>query len=462
VIAKPNFIALIVATASFIQQIDSTIIVTSLPRMAISLHGNPIQLGGAITVYALSLAVFMPLSGRLSDRFGASRVFRLAIVIFTLGSVLCGLSGNVQELLAARFLQGFGGAMMTPVGRLLVLRASEGSQFVVAMAWLQAPAQLGPVIGLPLGGLITTYGSWRWNFFINVPVGVVGVVLATIFIENAPGDKHRPFDAVGFVLSGATVSLLVHGLNLVGLRGGDLTAAIVFLAASAALGLLCVLHARRQPHPMLDLSLLRVKTFASNFFAGSLFRYRVDAIPFLLPLLFQIGFGMTAFASGLLTVASALGSVTMRILARPILRRFGFRRVLVVNGLVSGATIFACALFTASTPALAIFAILTLGGFFRALQFVSLNTIAYADVDPDRMSAATSLASMGQQLSNAVGVAVAVIFLRADLAFRGVSVAHAEDFRFALIAMACVTLSSVPFFALLPRNAGSGFSGHRA
>jgi EmrB/QacA subfamily drug resistance transporter len=461
-ISKANLIALIVASASFIQQIDSTIIATSLPQMAVSLHATAVQLGGAITAYALGLAVFMPLSGWMADRFGASIVFRSAIVIFTLGSVLCGVSGNVLELTAARFLQGFGGAMMTPVGRLLVLRASEKSEFVVAMAWLQVPAQLGPVLGLPLGGFITTYGSWRWNFFINIPIGVLGIVLATIFIENRPGDKVRPFDAVGFVLSGAAVCCLVHGLILIGRENSNPMAAVSFLAIAGALGAIGVRHAGRHPHPMIDVSLLRIQTFAANFFAGSLFRYGVDALPFLLPLLFQLGFGMTAFDSGLLTLASAIGSVAMRLLARPILKRFGFRRVLVVNGLISGGTLLVCALFTASTPALAIFLLLTLGGFFRALQFVSLNTIAYADVPTEKMSAATGLASMGQQLSNAIGVALAVIVLRVDASLRGVSTPGASDFRLALVAMAFVALASVPLFARLPRRAGSTFSGHDA
>ena len=461
-ISKPNLIALIVASASFIQQVDSTIVATSLPQMAISLHANPVQLGAAITAYALSLAVFMPVSGWFADRFGASTVFRSAIVVFTLGSILCGFSTNIGELTSARFLQGIGGAMMTPVGRLLVLRASEKSDFITAMAWLQVPAQLGPVIGLPLGGFITTYASWRWNFFVNIPIGIVGIVLTSIFIKNQPGEKCRPFDGLGFVLSGMALSCVVHGLNLLGRDASDLIPAAGFLGIGIVLGLICIRHAGRHAHPLLDLSLLRVETFATNFFAGSLFRYGVDAIPFLLPLLFQLGFGMTAFGSGLLTLASAVGSLTMRILARPILRRFGFRSVLIVNGLISTATILVCALYTASTPALVIFVTLTLGGFFRALQFVSLNTIAYADVVPAKMSAATGLASMSQQLANAIGVALAVIFLHVELSLRGTDVPTTIDFRLAFVAMACISLSSIPFFVRLSRTAGSEFSEHGA
>ena len=459
-ISRPNLIALIVASASFIQQIDSTIVATSLPQMAISLHTNPVQLGAAITSYALSLAVFMPVSGWFADRFGGSLVFRAAIVVFTLGSILCGVSANITELIAARFLQGFGGAMMTPVGRLLVLRAADKSGFIAALAWLQVPGQLGPVIGLPLGGFITTYASWRWNFFINIPIGVLGIVLASIFIKNEPGKSVRPFDGVGFVLSGVGLLCLVHGLNLLGTVDSNLLAGVAFLGAAAVVGFFCVRHAAGHFHPLLDLSLLRIPTFAVNFFAGSLFRYGVDAIPFLLPLLFQLGFGMTAFGSGLLSLASAVGSVAMRTLGRPILKRFGFRHVLIVNGLISVATILICALYTELTPVVVIFATLIIGGFFRALQFVSLNAIAYADVSSEKMSAATSLASMVQQLSNAVGVALAVIFLHFELALRGHAVPTATDLRLAFVAMACVTLSSLPSFVALSRNAGSAVSDH--
>lgn len=459
-ISKPNLIALIVASASFIQQIDSTIVATSLPQMAVSLNANPVQLGAAITAYALSLAVFMPVSGWLADRFGANTVFRSAIVVFTLGSILCGLSTTIGELTGARFLQGFGGALMQPVGRLLVLRASKKSDFITAMAWLQVPAQLGPVIGLPLGGFITTYASWRWNFFINIPIGILGIALASIFIENQCEEKCRPFDGLGFVFSGLALTCLVHGLNLLGRDASDMIPAAGFVGAGIVLGVICIRHAGRADDPLIDLSLLRIETFATNFFAGSLFRYGVDAIPFLLPLLFQLGFGMTAFGSGLLTLASAIGSLAMRILARPILRRFGFRSVLVVNGLISTGTILVCALYTASTSALLIFVTLTLGGFFRALQFVSLNTIAYADVVPEKMSAATGLASMSQQLANAVGVALAVIFLHVELGLRGTDVPGTIDFRLAFVAMACVSLSSIPFFVGLSRNAGSAFSEH--
>jgi MFS family permease len=345
--------------------------------------------------------------------------------------------------------------MMSPVGRLLVLRAAEKSSFITAMAWLQVPGQLGPVIGLPLGGFITTYASWRWNFFINIPLGILGIALTSIFIKNEPGAEHRPFDGLGFVFSGATLLCLVHGLTLLGRNATDIGPGAGFLAAGVVLGLVCMWHANRHLHPMVDTSLLRIETFAVNALAGSLFRYGVDAIPFLLPLLFQLGFGMTAFGSGLLSLASAIGSVAMRVLARPILRRYGFRRVLIVNGLISVATILVCALYTASTPLTWIFATLTIGGFFRALQFVSLNAIAYADVAMERMSAATTFASMIQQVSNAIGVALAAIFLHFEVALHGGTVPTETDLRLAFVAMAFVTLLSLPSFFALSRNAGS-------
>lgn len=458
--SRPNLVALIVACAAFMQQIDSTIVATALPQMAISLHSSPIQLSISITAYVLSLAVFIPISGWMADRFGASIVFRLAIVVFTLGSVLCGLSSNLGELTAFRVLQGMGGAMMSPVGRLIVLRIAKKSEMIGAMAWLQVPTQLGPVLGPLIGGFITTYLSWHWVFFVNVPIGIIGIVLATLFVKGMPPGERRPLDWFGFAVSGISLSCLMYGLNQLSRADADATATLGVLGVGLVLGMISVWHAGRHPHPLLRLSLLRIPTFAINFWAGSLFRFGTDALPFLLPLLLQLIFGMSAFASGLLTLASALGSMAMRIMAKNVLRRFGFRDVLIVNGLISVLTILSCELFSPATPPLVIFLALLIGGLFRALQFFSFNTIAYADLTPEQMSGATSFAVMGSQLSNGIGIAIAAICLHLELAIRGATVLSRDDLQGAFFLMAAISFLSMPSCLALARDAGAKISLH--
>jgi EmrB/QacA subfamily drug resistance transporter len=457
---SPRLIALIVACAYFIQQIDSTIIITSLPQMAASLRTDAVLLGVAVSAYLLSLAIFMPISGWLADRFGASVVFQAAIALFTVSSILCALSENILEITIARLLQGVGGAMMTPVGRLIILRSVEKSKFIGTLMWLQVPGQLGPVIGIPLGGFITTYASWRWNFLTNIPIGILGIVLAAIYIPNTRAEERRPFDWIGFILSGATLAMLLYGLALLGKPTGEILDGVLVLTAAFLAGAVAVLHALRRPHPLIDLSLLRIRTFAVNIHAGSLTRYGIDSVTFLLPLLFQIGFGMTAFDSGMLTLASAIGLVSMRAFAKPLLQKIGFRSVLIVNGFITAGTIAFCAVYTQTMSSVFIFVTLAIGGCFRSLQLVALNTIAYADVPAPGMSSATSFAGMVQQLSNAIAVAIAAIALHALLALQHTDSLTAIDFRITLLAMAGISLLGIPLFFALPRNAGSEFSGH--
>src|SRR5216683_592744 len=312
-------VPLIVACALFMENLDSTVIATALPQIAASLGEDPLRLNLAITAYLLSLAVFIPLSGWVADRYGARRVFRAAIVIFTVGSACCGLANSLPELVAARILhQGLGGAMMVPVGRLVMLRAVPKSELVRAMSYLTVPALVGPVLGPPLGGLIVTYSSWRWIFFINLPIGLLGIVLATLFIEDVRETAMWPLDVRGFLLAGLGLSGLMFGFETAG-RGvlpGSLVA--VLLAVGALALALYVLHARVIAAPIIDLRLLSIPTFAGAIIGGSIFRIGVGALPFLLPLMLQLGFGLSPFASGLLTFASAAGALTMKFTAAPI------------------------------------------------------------------------------------------------------------------------------------------------
>ena len=450
---------LIIACALFMENLDGTIIATSLPAIAADLHENPLALKLALTSYLLSLAVFIPASGWAADRFGARRVFRAAILVFTLGSILCGLSDGLGGFIAARIVQGFGGAMMTPVGRLVLLRTVERAKMIGALAYLTAPALVGPVIGPPLGGFITTYFHWRWIFWINAPIGVLGFVLATLYIADVREEKPRPLDVTGFFLSGLGLSGLVFGLTAL---GRDLIAPALDWAliggGAGALGLY-VVHARRTPYPILDLGLLAIPTFRASLVGGFLFRIGVGAIPFLLPLMLQVGFGLNPFQSGSLTFAAAAGALLMKTTAAPILRRVGFRTVLLVDTLISAGFLASYGLFTAATPTTVIVGLLLVGGFFRSLQFTALNALGYAEITSEAMSRATSFASVGQQLSLSVGVALGAAALEGSRAARGGVELAAVDFAPAFAIAAFVSASALFAFLPLGRDAGSEVSG---
>jgi EmrB/QacA subfamily drug resistance transporter len=458
---KPKVVALIVASAVIMQQIDATVITTALPQMALSLHSDPITLSVAVTAYLLSVAVFIPVSGWAADRFGGRIIFRAAIGVFTVGSVLCGLSNNAIELTGARVLQGLGGAMMVPVGRLVLFRSVERSQLVHTMAYLQVPAQLGPVLGPPIGGFITTYFSWRWIFLVNVPLGILGIVLVTLFFDNPKEDDPRPLDWIGFLLTGVSLSCILYGIEAVGRGFGATGQAVGLLAGGAVLGALALRHLWRTPHPLLNLSIFRIPTFRASICGGSLFRAGAGSLVFLLPLLLQVVFGMTAFASGVLTFASAAGSMSMKATARPILKRFGFRRVMIVNAFISTGCVAMCAFFTGATPAPLIFVLLLVGGFFLSLQFTSTQAIGYADVSNPLMSTATSIASMAQQLSRGFGVAIVATLLHLSLARRGATALSELDFQVAFTAAATLVLSCLIFCLPLATDAAAEVSGHR-
>ncbi|MFH1558534.1 MAG: MFS transporter [Pseudomonadota bacterium] len=460
-IPREILIPLIVACALFMEQVDSTVISTSLPAIAKSLGEDPVALKLALTSYLLSLAVFIPASGWAADRYGARTVFRAAIVIFTIGSILCGMSTSLSDFVLYRIIQGMGGAMMVPVGRLVILRSIPKAQLVSALAWLTVPALLGPVLGPPLGGFITTYFDWRLIFYINVPIGILGIILATRFIENVREQDVPPLDLRGLVLSGIGLSGLVFGFAVFGQELVPLWVA----GGVTAIGLIALIfyvrHARVTPHAVLDLNLLRLPTFRAGVIGASLFRIGIGALPFLLPLMLQLTFGLSPFASGLMTFAASAGALIMKTTAAPIIRRFGFRRVLVVNSLISAAFIASNALFTPDTPTLVIMAVLLIGGFFRSLEFTALNAIAYADVEPAAMSRATSFASVGQQVSISLGVATAGIILEVMRDLRGETDLVLADFTPAFLIVALISASSVISFLRLPKDAGAEMAGRK-
>ena len=443
----------------FMQNLDSTVIATALPTIARSLDESPLRLNVAITCYLLSLAVFIPISGWTADRFGARRVFSAAIVVFTLGSIGCGCADSLPALVAARIVQGMGGALMVPVGRLVLLRSVEKSDLVRAMSYVSVPALIGPVMGPPLGGFIVTYASWRWIFFINIPIGILGIVLVNLLVGDLKETGRRPFDLSGFALTGVGLATLAFGFENVG-RGAVPTAMVIALFV---IGAACVVfylrHASRVAYPIIDLALMKIPTYASATIGGFLFRMGLGALPFLLPLMLQVGFGLDPLSSGLLTFASAAGAMTMKMTAAQIIRALGFRIVLVGDAVISALFLFSYSLFRPDTPHLVIFLALLAGGFFRSLQMTSINTLSYADVPPAMLSRATSLTSMAQQLSQTVGVATGALLLQVVLSLRGGTALTAADFYPAFIGVAMISLLSVPFFFRMAPDAGAEVSG---
>ena len=461
--ARMRLTAVIVATALFMQNLDSTVIATALPAMAKSFHADPLHMSVALTSYLISLAVFIPASGWVADHFGARQVFRASIVIFTVASVMCGFSSSLPALVFSRIVQGLGGAMMLPVGRLVLLRSVSRAQMVSAMAWLTMPALVGPILGPPLGGFLVTYFSWRWVFDINVPIGLIGVIAVSIFISDVrEADRGGKLDAIGLVLTGFAMASLMAGFETIGRNIVPLSWTLVCLAAGAGAGMLYAWHATRREHPVLDFSLMRIPTFASSVVAGGLFRIPVGAMPFLLPLMLQLSFGQSPLQSGLVTFTSAAGAILMKPAAQPILRRFGFRTVLTVNGALAAGLVAVCAAFQPSWPALLLDAILLVSGFFRSLQFTAFNAIAYGDIPRARMSAATTLYSTVQQLTLTLGIVVGAACLEISARLQHHSTALKSDYALAFLLVSAVGLMAVPLCAQLKPDAGAELSGHHA
>jgi EmrB/QacA subfamily drug resistance transporter len=454
-----RLIPLIIASALFMENMDSTVIATSLPAIAADLGTDPIVLKLAFTTYLLSLTVFIPISGWCADRFGARHVFRAAIVVFTLGSIACGLATSLGGLVAARALQGVGGAMMVPVGRIILLRSIPKSQLVDALAWLTIPALLGPLVGPPVGGFITTFLSWRWIFWMNVPFGIGAIVFATTLMPETQVDHVPPLDVKGFLLSGLGLSSTVFGLTIMGrdLLPGVAPYGLVLFGLVVLY--LYLRHARISPAPILDLRLLKIATFRAGVLGGSLFRIGVGAVPFLLPLLFQLGFGMTAFESGLLTCAAAAGAISMKFPAATLIRRFGFRRLLLANGVLASLSIAALGLLSPSTAFAVVLPLLFAGGFLRSLQFTAMNAMSYADIENNAMSHATSLYTVIQHLSLSAGVVLAAFVLEAAQYWRGENVLVVADFAAAFVVVALFALCSARQFTNLATDAGASVSG---
>lgn len=459
---RSRLLPMIIGGAILMQMLDGTVIANALPTMARSFGEDPVRLNQAITAYLLAAAVFLPISSWLADRFGTRQIFRIAIGGFAFASLLCGLSQNLTMLVLARLLQGMAGAMIVPVGRLALVKSVPKSELLGAMAWVTLPALLGSVMGPPLGGLIVDLLSWHWIFLINLPIGLLGVILASRHMPDIREENVGPLDLRGFLLSGVGLAGLVYGLENVG-RGvmPPLLVAALLLGGLGCI-LLYVAHARRTADPILDLSLFGLRTYFVSTVGGLFSRMLIAATPFLMALLLQVGFGLSALQAGLLTFAEALGALVMKGAIGRILSRIGYRTALIVNSALVSIAAASYMSITGTTPHWLIFVLLFAGGFFRSFQFTVLNTMAFADVPPARISRASSLSVMIQQLSQSIGIGLAALLVHHMMVGNGHAAITAEDVRPVLGIIGALSGAGLFFFLWLPRDAGAELSGRRA
>lgn len=442
-----RIIALVVAFALFMQQLDATVLTIALPAMSRDLGVAASSLSVALTSYLVALAVFIPASGWLADQFGSRTVFCAAMAVFMLGSIGCAQSDSLPMLVLARFVQGMGGAMMVPVGRLVLLRSVPRENLVAALSWLVMPALVGPILGPPLGGFIVTYLDWRWIFYINIPVGVTGLLLSLWLIPQVKEEGGGRFDTLGFLLSGVALASLVFGLELASHKL-PLALIVGLLGFGVAVTIAYLVHARRVADPILDPSLMRIPTFGLSVAAGTLTRIAQGAQPFLLPLLFQISFGLSAATSGTMMMASAVGALAMKPIAPRVIDRFGYRNSLTVASIAAALAVASCALFRPDWPPAAFVTVLFLSGFFTSFLFTGYNAIAFVDMDQDRMSAATSLYATFQQLSLSLGICFAASILELSAPMT------ARSFSIAFVIIGFVAIGATLVNHAIPRDAG--------
>lgn len=451
-----RLIAWVVAVTFFMENLDATVIATALPRMAEDFGVSPVDMNLGITAYLLTVAIFIPLSGWVADRWGARRVFAAAIVTFTFASLLCAMSTTFEAFVASRMLQGVGGALMVPVGRLAVLRNTEKKDLVRMIAVITWPGLIAPILGPITGGLIVTHFSWPWIFYLNLPLGGLALIAALWLVPAGKEEQVRRFDWKGFVLLSGSCATVLGGLEWLASHDSDESyAGLALLALGLVAGVAAVRHFRRSPAPLLALDTLSIQTFKVSILGGSLFRMAIGALPFLLPLLFQVAFGLSPVDAGTLVLAVFAGNLAMKPFTTAIMQRWGFRRVLIINGIIGVLSIAACALLTPATPLSLVALLLFVGGLSRSMQFTCYNAIGFADIAKNRMSEASALFSLFFQLAMGVGVTMAALLLRFSMSLRGGDVhAQTHDFRVAFLGIAVLALLGLIDAWRLPANAG--------
>jgi len=460
----PRITALIVASATFMGSLDATVIATALPQMARSFHLSPVDLSVGITVYILVMAAFLPVSTWVADRLGARTVFAGAVAAFALSSALCGLSHDLPQFVGARVLQALAATLMAPVGNLVLLRSTEKKDLVSAIAISTTPALVAPVIGPAIGGFIVTFLAWPWIFFLNIPIAMVGVTLALRYIPDLRAEERRPFDWMGFISTGLALAAVIYGLDRISAPGANRLMAGALVVAGLALGVLAVRHNLLAPHPLIALSALRRPTFATAALTGgTLVRTPFRALGFIMPLMFQVGLGMSAFQSGILLLGYNGGDLLMKSIANQTLRRFGFRRSLVVTAVLTAAATASWVLFAPGTPYWVIFAVMLLSGMARSVLMTGIVSLTFADVPREEIGGATVLSNVLNQTTGALAIATAAIILNLNAAARGAAAGQVglADCRVALVVMAVIGLCALPSFLRLSPEAGAEVSGHR-
>ena len=432
---------------------DSTVIATSLAAIAADIGTDPISLKLALTAYLVALAIFIPISSWMADRFGARNVFRIAMLVFVLGSISCAFANSLTAFVGARFLQGMGGALMTPVARLVLVRSTPRHDLVNAMAWLTIPGLVGPIVGPPFGGFLTTYLSWHWIFLINVPIGILGIALVSRFLPETMRNAPRQIDFKGFALAGPAFALFAFGTSVISLPALPPLVGVLATALGIGLGYLYARHALSTDNPLFDLRLLRFPFFRSAVVAGTFFRLGQGATPFLFPLMLQLSFGYTPFESGMITFASAIGAIVAKFMANGIFIRFGFRTSLVVATGIAALGLLAMGLYTPETAVPLIIGILVFVGFWQSIFWTGSNAFVFADIEDKDAGQANVISQVSTQLSIALGVALGGGMLEMSNAMRGGELVLA-DFHLAFFVLAAICLISTIMFARLPANAG--------
>ncbi|MCP8882608.1 MFS transporter [Devosia sp. XJ19-1] len=450
---------LILATALFMENMDSTVIATSLAAIAADIGTDPISLKLALTAYLVALAIFIPISSWMADRFGARRVFRIAMLVFLIGSIACAFSSSLAQFVGARFVQGMGGAMMGPVARLVLVRMTPRHRLVDAMAWLTIPALIGPIVGPPFGGFLTTYFSWHWIFIINVPIGLLGIALVGLALPNEQRNRPRNIDGKGFVLAGLAFALFAFGCSVVSLPALPPIYGFIAAAAGLVLGYAYTRHALATEFPLLELRLLKVRNFRINIAAGTFFRLGQGATPFLFPLMLQLSFGLTPFESGMVTFAGAIGALAAKFVANWIFANWGFKYPLVISTAIGTAGILVMGFYDPATPIPLILAVLVFTGFWQSTFWTGQNAFTFADVEDKDAGQANVMSQVWGQLMFAMGVALGGGTLELAHRIRGGHELSLADFHTAFFVVAAVGFLSSLLYLRLPRNAGHQLTG---
>jgi EmrB/QacA subfamily drug resistance transporter len=456
----PSLVPVVLAVSLFMENMDSTVIATSLAAIAGDIHTDPIALKLALTAYMVALAIFIPLSAWAADRWGARNVYRTAMIIFMVGSLCCAVSDSLLAFVLSRLLQGVGGAMMTPVARLVLVRVTPRAQLVNAMAWLSIPGLIGPIVGPPIGGFITTYLSWHWIFLINIPIGILGVALVTLLLPDWKRNEPRRMDFPGFFLTGIAFSGWVFGISVLTLPALPLSFGVLTLAAGTIAWCLYLVYARRTEYPILDLRLFRFPLFRTSVVGGIFFRLGTGAMPFLFPLMLQLAFGLSPFQSGLVTFSTAIGSLVAKFLSEAIIERLGFRISISLATFITTLGLVAMGVYSPATPMPLMFSLLIVTGFFQSVFWTATNAFTFADIDDKDAGQATAISQVVNQLSLATGVAIGGGALAGARLLHGGD-ATLTDFHLSFYLTAAIAIVSTIIFARLPSTAGQHLTNRR-